>query len=53
MSVDILRKVYGHLHPEANAEVGKAFSSGRAGRRGQPRGHRFGRGATKKETEEA
>ncbi|GGD88000.1 phage integrase [Aureimonas endophytica] len=53
MSVDMLRKVYGHLHPDADRDVGQAFSSGRAGRRGQPRGHRFGRGETKREREEA
>ncbi|WP_062233529.1 hypothetical protein [Aureimonas sp. N4] len=53
MSVDVLRKVYGHLHPDADRDVGQAFSSGRAGRRGQPRGHRFGRGATKREMEDA
>lgn len=43
MSVDMLRKVYGHLHPDADRDVGQAFSSGRAGRRG----HRFGRGDVK------
>ncbi|SMC32216.1 hypothetical protein SAMN06297251_1015 [Fulvimarina manganoxydans] len=33
MTREMLMKVYGHQHPDANKNVGKALSTGRAGRR--------------------
>ncbi len=46
MSVPTLRRVYGHLHPDANRRVGEALGQRRAHRkRGRPRGHEYGRGA--------
>jgi hypothetical protein len=32
MSIETLERTYGHHHPDHQANVGDAFSSGRAGR---------------------
>ncbi|WP_152047932.1 site-specific integrase [Aureimonas psammosilenae] len=54
MTVQMLRKVYGHPHPDRHRKIAESFSMGTAGRRQRnPRGNRYGRGDTKRETEPA